>query len=162
VSTKRIDYQQVPAVMQALYAPGKALQGSGLEPKLLILIQMRASQINGCAFCLHLHALEAEALGDERKRLDILSAWREATQWYTPRERAALEWTEALTLVAERGMPDDLYARVAEQFSAEELASLTLAVTTINAWNRFNVAFHTSPDRAEAVFHQLHSAAAHA
>ena len=145
--------------MAALYAAPKALHRTTLEPTLLALVNMRASQINGCAFCLRLHALEAEALGDDRKRLDLLPAWREAADWYTPRERAALEWTEVLTCVAEKRMPDDVYARAAEVFSAQELAELTLAVTAINAWNRFNVAFHTSPDGAEYVFHQLHPTA---
>lgn len=148
--------------MQALLAPNHALRESGLEPKLLTLVQMRASQINGCAFCLRLHALEAEALGEERKRLDVLPAWREAQDWYAPRERAALEWTEAVTLLRERGVPDDVYARAAEQFTTAELVALTLAVTAINAFNRFNVAFRTSPEGADAVFAQLHPTASRA
>ncbi len=122
MSTQRGSYHAVTPVMNALYAPGKVLSQSGLEPKLLDLVNMRASQLNGCAFCLHLHALEAEMHGEERKRYDVLPAWREAEEWFTPRERAALEWTESLTFVAQTQVPDDVYARVVEEFSAEELS----------------------------------------
>lgn len=157
VTTHRINYQQAaPDVLQAIYASEKAVHASTLEPKLLNLVQLRASQINKCAFCLALHGMEADALGEKRKRLDVLPAWREAADWFTPRERAALEWTETLTLVADERMPEDVYDRAAEQFSPNELATLTLAVATINTWNRFNVAFDTSPGAAEAVFRRLH------
>lgn len=154
--TQRLNYQEAaPKVLQALFALGKALHGTTLETNLQTLVHIRASQINGCAFCLRLHVLEAEAAGEDRKRIDVLTAWRETPAWYTERERAALEWTEALTLVAERGVSDDLYTRASALFNEQELAELTLTVAAINTWNRFNVAFNTSPDYAEAVFESM-------
>ena len=105
---------------------------------------MRASQINGCAYCLDMHSKDARANGETEQRLYGLNAWRE-TPYYSARERAALEWTEALTLVSETHVPDDVYERVREQFSEDELAHLSLAVVAINGWNRLNVAARTVP-----------------
>lgn len=157
----KIDYTTVaPDAVRPLYEAAKTLAQSSLEPNLRMLVELRASQINGCAFCLALHSREAKVLGEEGDRITRLPAWREAS-WYTPRERAALEWTEALTLVAEKHPPKDLLARVREHFSDEELVYLTLAVATINSWNRFSIGFGVPPEAAGAVFEHLHSQHAH-
>lgn len=113
---------------------------SGLEPSLLHLLYLRASQINGCAWCIDMHTKDARALGETEQRLYLVSAWREAP-FYTERERAALAWTEAVTLVAKDHVPDDMYAEVKQHFTDKELVNLTLAIAQINVWNRFNVAF---------------------
>ena len=155
MSTK-VDYFTIaPEIVRPFQETGKLLAGSGLEEKLLVLVTTRASQINRCAFCLALHTREGLALGDSYDRLIGLPAWRESP-WYSARERAALEWTEALTLVADKEPDSDLLARLKEQFSEREIVYLTLAITLINSYNRFNVAFGTSPERADAVFKQLH------
>jgi AhpD family alkylhydroperoxidase len=127
-------------VMKAMYRLEEPLQNSGLEPALRELVKVRASQINGCAYCLDMHTKDARAQGETEQRLYALNAWRE-TPFYTDRERAALEWTEQLTLIAENGVPDDLYARVRESFSDEEIVNLTLAVVQINGYNRFAISF---------------------
>src|ERR1700761_1335791 len=119
------------SVMKAMYGLEEPLRNSGLEPALRELVKTRASQINGCAYCIDMHTKDARAQGEVEQRLYALSAWRE-TPFYTDRERAALEWTEQLTLIAGKGVPDELYARMREQFSEEELAKLTLAVVQIN------------------------------
>jgi AhpD family alkylhydroperoxidase len=121
--------------MKAMYGLEEPLRNSGLEPALRELVKVRASQINGCAYCIDMHTKDARAHGETEQRLYGLNAWRE-TPFYTPRERAALEWTEHLTLIAGRGVPDELYARVREHFSEEEIVNLTLAVAQINSWNR--------------------------
>jgi AhpD family alkylhydroperoxidase len=127
-------------VMTAMYALEGPLRKSSLEPALRELVKTRASQINGCAYCLDMHTKDARAQGETEQRLYALNAWRE-TPFYTGRERAALEWTEQLTLIAGRDVPDDLYQRVREQFTDEELVLLTLAVVQINAYNRFAIPF---------------------
>ena len=111
-----------------------------LEHSLLMLVEIRASQINGCAYCLDMHTKDARAAGETEQRIYTLDAWRE-TPFFTDRERAALEWTEAVTLVAETRVPDDVYQQVRQQFSEEELVELTFAVIVINSWNRLNVSF---------------------
>jgi AhpD family alkylhydroperoxidase len=111
-----------------------------LEHSLLKLVEIRASQINGCAYCLDMHTKDARAAGETEQRIYALSAWRE-TPFFTDRERAALEWTEAVTLVAETRVPDDVYEHVRQQFSEEELVELTFAVIVINSWNRLQVSF---------------------
>ena len=126
-------------VLKAMYGLEAPLQNSSLEPALRELVKTRASQINGCAYCLDMHTKDARALGETEQRLYGLNAWREAP-FYTDRERAALEWTEQLTLIAGRGVPDELYARVREHFSEEELVKLTLAIVQINGWNRLAIA----------------------
>lgn len=118
------------------------LRHSGLEGTLLELVKMRSSQLNGCAFCLDMHSKDARAEGETEQRLYVLPAWREAP-FYTERERAALEWTEALTLISEHDVSDELYAHVRTHFSEKELVDLTLAITNINAWNRLSIAFRT-------------------
>jgi AhpD family alkylhydroperoxidase len=109
-----------------------------LEPGLLELVKMRSSQLNGCAYCLDMHSKDARARGESEQRLHVLAAWREAP-FYSARERAALAWCEALTLLPQTGAPDDVYAQVREQFDDEEIVALTLAVVAINGWNRFAV-----------------------
>ena len=136
----RIDYQRVsPKAVQAMMGLQNYVNGSGLEHSLLELVKMRASQINGCAYCLDMHSKDARAAGETEQRLYLLDAWREAPM-YSARERAALEWTEAVTRITE-GVPDEVYRLVREHFSEAELANLTLAVVAINGWNRLNVAF---------------------
>jgi AhpD family alkylhydroperoxidase len=122
-------------ILKAMYGLETPLQNSGLEPKLRELVKIRASQLNGCAFCIDMHTKDARAHGETEQRIYALSAWRE-TPFFTDRERAALEWAEHLTLIAGRDVPDDLYARVRGQFSEAETAQLTLAVVQINGWNR--------------------------
>src|SRR6202046_5672895 len=133
-----------PKAYQAMAALGHFVDSCGLERPLLELVKMRASQINGCAYCLDMHSKDARALGETEQRLYLLNAWRE-TPFYTERERAALEWTEAVTLVTEGHVPDEVYERTAKQFGLEELANLTLAITAINSWNRLSIAFRVVP-----------------
>jgi AhpD family alkylhydroperoxidase len=128
-----------PKVLQALYAIEDHLASSGLEPEIRHLIKMRASQVNGCAYCIDMHSKDARAEGESEQRLYGLDGWRE-TPYYTERERAALEWTEAITLVTEGHVPDELYERVRGQFSEEEVMNLTIAAVQINAWNRIKIA----------------------
>ena len=143
-----------PDAYRLLMQSGEAVRQCGLDEKLLALVDLRASQINGCAFCLVLHTLQAEALGEDSKRLASIAGWREA-HWFSERERAALEWTEHVTLVADHRPSDELLARVREQFSDRELVYLTWAITIINTYNRFNVAFRTPAEAAEPLFKQL-------
>ncbi len=131
-----------PGAHQAMLRLEEYVENCGLEIPLIRLIQTRASQINECAFCLDMHTKDARAEGESEQRLYLLSAWREAT-CYSERERAALEWTEAVTLLADNHVPDEVYERVRPHFTEEELANLTLAIATINVWNRLNVAFRT-------------------
>ncbi|MGH2481980.1 MAG: carboxymuconolactone decarboxylase family protein, partial [Ktedonobacteraceae bacterium] len=134
--------QAAQGAYQAMLKMGEYIHNCGLEASLLRLIETRASQINGCAYCLDMHTKDARADGESEQRLYLLPAWREAT-CYSEREQAALAWTEAVTLVAEDHVPDEVYERVRPHFTEEELANLTLAITAINAWNRLNVAFRT-------------------
>jgi AhpD family alkylhydroperoxidase len=119
-------------------------KSSKLEPSLLELVKMRASQINGCAYCLDMHSKDARAAGETEQRLYTLNAWRE-TPFFTDRERAALAWAEAVTLVADSHVPDAVFEEARQHFSDEELANLTLAIVTINGWNRLSVAFRAVP-----------------
>ncbi|HEX8718859.1 MAG TPA: carboxymuconolactone decarboxylase family protein [Gemmatimonadaceae bacterium] len=136
---RRIDYRHAaPGALQAMGGMQQYVQESGLEHSLLELVKLRASQINGCAYCLDMHSKEARAEGETEQRIYVLSAWREAP-FYTPRERAALEWTEAITLISKGGISEELYATVRKQFSEKELVDLTMAVVTINGWNRLAI-----------------------
>ena len=135
-------YQAAPDTVKALVALEEQIQASGLEKSLIELVKTRASQINGCAFCINMHTQDARKQGETEQRLYGLDAWRE-TPYYSARERAALEWTEALTLVAESRVPDEVYERVREQFSEDELVHLSLAIVSINGWNRLNIAART-------------------
>src|SRR5688500_404897 len=141
----RINLMHVnPGVIQAMLGLERQVHQAGLDHRLLDLVRMRASQINRCAYCLDMHSKDARAGGETEQRLYGLDAWRE-TPYYSARERAALEWTEALTLVSDSGVPDDVYDRVREQFSEDELAHLSLAIVSINGWNRLNIAARTVP-----------------
>jgi len=141
----RINLMHVnPGIIHAMLGLERQVRQAGLDGKLLDLVHMRASQINGCAYCLDMHSKDARANGETEQRLYGLEAWRE-TPYYSERERAALEWTEALTLVSETHVPDDVYERVRAQFSENELAHLSLAIVAINGWNRLNVAARTVP-----------------
>lgn len=124
-----------PESFRAFLSLGRYVTTSGLEPSLLHLIRLRASQINGCAYCIDAHAKDARAEGETEQRLYALSAWHLAP-FYSDRERAALTWTEALTLISENNVPDDLYESVRQQFTEKELVDLTLAVIDINGWDR--------------------------
>ena len=147
-----------PGVMQAMLGLERQVRRAGLDHRLLDLVRMRASQINGCSYCLDMHSKDARARGETEQRLYGLDAWRDAP-YYSPRERAALEWTEALTLVAESHVPDDVYQRVREQFAEDELVHLSLAIVAINGWNRLNVAARTVPGNYVAgSLEQLHAA----
>ena len=139
----RISYTKaVPGVRDVLLHIGEYVHKSGLEESLLDLVFLRASQINGCAFCIDMHWKDLRAIGQSEETLYMLNAWRESPG-YTERERAALAWTEAVTLVTEGHVADDVYAVAHKQFSDAELVNLTLAVTVINSWNRMNIAFRT-------------------
>ena len=139
----RIDLRQVnPGIMHAMLGLERQVRQAGFDERLLDLVRMRASQVNGCAYCLDMHSKDARAAGETEQRLYGLEAWRE-TPYYSARERAALEWTEAVTLIAKTHVPDDVYERVRAQFSEDELAHLTLAVVAINGWNRLNIAART-------------------
>jgi len=133
-------YQAAPDAMKAVAALETYVKGSGLEASLIELIKMRASQINGCAYCLDMHARDARAKGESEQRLYLLDAWRESPL-YSDRERAALAWTEAVTLGSQTRVPDEVYEEARRNFSEEELVKLTVAVATINAWNRIAISF---------------------
>ncbi len=133
-------YQAAPETMKALAALDGQIVASGLEAPLIELVKTRASQINGCAYCIHLHTRDARAHGETEERLYLLSAWRESPL-YSARERAALAWTESVTLVAETHVPDDIYAAARAHFTESELVKLTFLVGTINAWNRIAISF---------------------
>ena len=135
-------YQAAPAVMKAMMALESQVVANGLEPVLMELVKIRASQINGCAFCLHMHTRDARAKGEKEERIYLLDACRESPL-FSPRERAALAWTEAVTLVSQTHVPDEVYEQARAEFSEEELVKLTLLVTTINAWNRFAISFRS-------------------
>ncbi|MBD0272197.1 MAG: carboxymuconolactone decarboxylase family protein [Acetobacteraceae bacterium] len=140
-----------PAAMKAVLGVETYIRGCGLEPGLIDLVKMRASQINGCAFCLDMHSHDARRRGETEQRLYLLDAWREVAL-YSPRERAALGWTEALTRVAETRAPDEDYAELRRHFSEKEVADLTTLVGLINLWNRLCVGLRVQPPvrRAEA------------
>jgi len=139
----RIDFTRVSMqALKPLFALGAQVEASGLEHALLELVKMRASQLNGCAYCLDMHSKDARAAGETEQRLYLLDAWRE-TSFYSERERAALAWTEAVTLVADGHVPDEAYDAVSREFTEDELLSLTLAIVAINGWNRLNIAFRT-------------------
>jgi len=137
----RVDYARVlPDVQTAMLGLEQVVHNSTLEPRIVELIKLRASQINGCARCVQIHTHAARTLGEDQERLDLVAVWPEAPV-FTPAERAALRWCETLTLVAERGAPDDAYNELATHFEPEQVAALTLAVAAINTWNRLNIGF---------------------
>lgn len=135
----KINYSKVlPDGMRFVNALDEYSQNCGLEPGLLDLIKLRASQINGCAYCVDMHTKDARTAGETEQRLYNLGLWRETT-YYTDRERAGLAFTEAVTLIAQARVPDDVYEQARKQFSDEELVKLMIAIVTINAWNRFTI-----------------------
>ena len=135
----RVDYRKIfPAGIRAMAELERAVHSATLEPELLELVRVRASQINGCAYCLAMHNRDARARGEHQTRLDTLAAWREAP-YYTPQERAALAWCEALTDLPCSGAPDEVYTAVEAEFPGEEIAGLTFAIVAINGWNRLAV-----------------------
>lgn len=148
----RLDYATLaPGALAGLYAAGRYLrEETTLEPALRHLVTLRASQMNGCAFCIAMHVQEAKEDGERDERLHGLIAWREAS-WYSERERAALAWTEAVTDIAHGHVGDEVYAQARAVFSERELVDLNLAVATINSWNRFAIAFRVPPEHAPAV-----------
>ena len=133
-----------PEAMEAISHLHAYVRNCGLDHKLLELVKLRASQINGCAWCMDMHSKELRAAGEDEQRLHLLSAWRECP-FYTDRERAALAWTEALTVLAQRNVPDDVFALARAQFSEQDLVKLTVAIVAINGANRINVAFRAVP-----------------
>jgi AhpD family alkylhydroperoxidase len=140
----RIDRNKYPNALKAMRALHEYLAHSTLDPTLNELISLRASQINGCAWCLDMHSKELRASGMDEQKLHHLAAWRESPL-YTERERAALAWTEAVTLLERQQVPDAVYEEARQQFSEAELIDLTLAVASINGWNRLNIALRTVP-----------------
>lgn len=136
---------QAPEITGALRAIGQAVAKSELEPRLLELVKLRASQLNGCAFCLNMHWQEAQKHGETAERLNLLAAWREAPV-FTDRERAALAWAEALTLIAQGPVSDAVYEEARQHFSENELTYLSAAIVQINAWNRLAVAYRWTPE----------------
>ncbi|NYT63749.1 carboxymuconolactone decarboxylase family protein [Alcaligenaceae bacterium] len=142
---QRLDLAEInPAAVQAMRGLEQQIAQSGLEKPLTELVRLRASQINGCAFCAHMHAHDARAGGEVERRLDTLVAWRESP-FFTARERAALEWTESLTLIAQTHVPDATWEAVRPHFSDHELTDLTLLIVAINGWNRFAISFRKMP-----------------
>ena len=141
----RLNYRKVlPKAVEAMAGLEDVVAESALEPELLELVKMRASQLNGCAYCLDMHSKDARARGEDEQRLHVLAAWREAP-FYSERERAALAWCEALTLLPQTGAPDDLYEQLRAQFDEDEIVALTLAIVAINGWNRFAIGFRALP-----------------
>src|SRR6476661_9902913 len=150
VMTARLNLMKVaPQSLRSLLDLTNTIAHSRLEKSLLELVKIRASQINGCAYCLHMHTKDARASGESEERIYLLDAWREAP-CYTERERAALAWTESLTLIAATHAPDEDYEALKGQFSEEEQVNLTLAITTINAWNRIAIGFRSVPEMGGA------------
>ncbi|HEY8328922.1 MAG TPA: carboxymuconolactone decarboxylase family protein [Rhodanobacter sp.] len=141
MTKSRVDYRKAaPDAFKAMLALEAGVHRTGLEPSLIELVKMRVSQINGCAYCLDMHSKDARAAGETEQRLYLLSAWREAP-FYTDRERAALSWAEAITLVATNDLPDALYDEVRTQFDEKGMVELTLAIIAINGWNRLAIGF---------------------
>ena len=141
----RIEWaKHAPEAYKAMVGLEQALAKSGLENSLLELVRLRASQINGCAYCINMHANDARQAGETEARLQTLSVWQE-TAYFTPRERAALAWVENLTRLPERGAPQPEYEALQAHFEPQEVVNLTLAIATINAWNRFGVGFAMVP-----------------
>jgi len=150
--TQRIDYQkQSPEFFKKFAEFGNAIKHSSIDESIHDLVNIRASQINGCTFCLDMHVKEATLRGERPLRIHHVAAWRESTL-FEPRERAALAWTEALTQLSPQGVSDDVYERVRAHLSEKELTDLTYLVMSINAWNRINVAFRPVPGAFDKAF----------
>lgn len=145
----RLEIQKVaPQAYRTMAALETYVRNSGLEESLILLMKLRASQINGCSYCIDMHTKDARANGESEQRLYALTAWRE-TPFFTDRERAALDWTEALTLISVSQAPDNVYEEVRQRFTELELVNLTMAIVTINGWNRICVGFRKVPGTYE-------------
>ena len=150
--TQRLNYaQQSPELFKKFMEFSMALKSSVIDEKLQALVEIRASQINGCGFCLDMHVKQAKIHGESELRLYHVAIWRESNL-FIPRERAALAWTEALTKLPEGGVPDEIYERVRGQLSEKEISDLTFVVMAINAWNRVNIGFKTVPGTADKAY----------
>jgi len=150
--TQRLSYiQQSPELYRKLVEFSRATENGAITEKMRDLVAIRASQMNGCAFCLDMHVKEAKLHGERELRIYHLPAWRES-MLFVPKERAALAWTEVLTKIPDQGVPDDIYDRVRTQLSEREISDLTFTVMGTNAWNRANVAFRTVPGSADAAY----------
>ena len=155
----RINIMSVnPGAMQAMLGLGNYLHKSGFDTKLLDLIFLRVSQINGCAYCIDMHWKDLRAAGETEQRLYGLDAWRESP-YYTDRERAALVWAEAVTLVSQTHVPDEVFDQARRHFNDQELADLTLGVVAINGWNRLNIALRTTPGTYRPAAKEKHGSA---
>jgi AhpD family alkylhydroperoxidase len=148
-----------PEALKPMYAIEAYLKNCGLEHSLLLLVKMRASQINGCAYCLDMHSKDARAEGETEQRLYTLDAWRE-TPFFSARERAALAWTDALTLISQTHAPDDVFEELRANFSEREITDLTLGIGAINAWNRFAIGFRVEVGKYQPAKHAASAAAA--
>ncbi len=149
----RIEYDKIaPEGARALWGLENYVRRCGLEPTLLELVKLRASQINGCAYCIDMHTKDARAHGETEQRLYALTAWQE-TPFFTDRERAALTWTEAVTKVADSHVSDDIYESARRHFSDKELVDLTLAIVAINSWNRLAISFRKVPGTYQPTKH---------
>jgi len=145
MKTNRLDYNETdPKGIKGMLELEKYVAGSDLEHTLYELVKVRASQINSCAYCIDMHSKDARKAGETEQRLYALSAWRE-TSFYSDRERAALAWTEALTLISENDVPDSLYKDVQKHFNEKEHLALTMAIIAINGWNRLAIGFRKEP-----------------
>jgi len=143
--SQRIEfYSASPEAIKALIALEGAVNKLGIDPVILELIKLRASQINGCAYCVDLHTSDMRKAGETERRIATVCVWEE-TPFFTPRERAALAWTEAVTRIADTRAPDAVYGQLAEHFTPKEMVDVTLAINTINSWNRFAIAFRKGP-----------------
>lgn len=143
--TQRIDYfKAAPEAVKAMLGLEKFVNESGLEKPLIELIKLRSSQINGCAFCVDMHHTDARKAGETERRLNAVVVWRD-TPFFTERERAALAWAETVTLISQTHAPDDVYQELTKHFSETEIVNLTMAIVTINSWNRLSISFAKSP-----------------
>jgi AhpD family alkylhydroperoxidase len=150
---ERLNYAKAfPEGVHAVLNLEKTIRSSGLEPSLLELVKTRASQMNGCAYCIDMHTKDARAAGETEQRLYALSAWRD-TPFFTPRERAALAWCEALTNIQQGHASDEVYEQARKEFDEAELMKLTLAIAQINTWNRIAIAFRTEPGAYQPAAH---------
>jgi AhpD family alkylhydroperoxidase len=150
--TQRIDYaQQSPSLLKKLVELSNSFKESSIDAKLRALVEIRASQLNGCTFCIDMHVKQAKIHGERELRLHHIAGWRESGL-FEPRERAALAWTEVLTRLPEQGVPDEIFERVRKELSDKELSDLTFLVMTINAWNRVSVAFRSVPGSLDKAY----------
>ena len=150
--TQRIDYiQKSPDLFKAYLAFSQAIRGSAIDAVTRNLVQIRASQMNGCAFCLDMHVKEAKIDGERELRLHHVAIWRESPL-FSERERAALEWTEALTRLSDHGVSDEIYDAVRKQLSEKDMSDLSFAIMAINGWNRLSIGFQAAPGSADAAY----------